>query len=489
MKKIKKLAAIGLAALLLVSTMSSLAVFAANDASVSLFTGGDIESATLNGDGSVKSFGGDWNSTFSGATLETEEVHSGTKAIKLTSDAGENTNFEASVYGGWQNSSTVDSYSEVRFWVKAEDLDTNIDSYVRIKLIKNSHDSKLAVDHIETWKIEEDSDWKMFSFPYDYSEPCYIQFRVYGKGIAYVDDVSVIDFGSIIPRTFKSNWINTVPTGITATDDNFHLDTTKSFEGIASLYLGKEEGGKAPVICHTFADKHKPVSGENYRFSFRFMPEKTGAEPLAYIAHTDNSGYVAEQYATFNPGYTLIKGDKQGDWQEYHAYFTMPEITRKKGNVVFCLRGETGNGYYDSFSLVRDYEEDVKAVNDAGVEVKTAAVGDEVSLQAHVISEIAEADGGENVMLLVAAYNGEGTLQCVDVACYAETVNKGTAIDAGIEIGGSTPKKNFVTAAKDVTFDYTVPENAAGCTLKAFCWNGGSLKPMGSAYKVTVAAK
>ncbi len=40
MKKIKKLAAIGLAALLLVGSMSSPAVFAADDAPVSLFTGG-----------------------------------------------------------------------------------------------------------------------------------------------------------------------------------------------------------------------------------------------------------------------------------------------------------------------------------------------------------------------------------------------------------------------------------------------------------------
>lgn len=490
MKKIKKLAAIGLAALLLVGSMSSLAVFAANDEPVSLFTGGGVESATLNEDGSVKSFGGHWYSTFSGATLETENVHSGNNAIKLTSTNEDVSTYGASVYGAWPHSTTVDSYSEVRCWVKAEDL--AVGSYVRIKLIKNQYSSNKVVDHIVTWKIEEDTDWQMFSFPYDYSETCYIQFRVYGKGVAYVDDVSVIDTTNcLLPNTFYNdyNWIGSIPkksaTANMATADNFRLDETVSFEGAASLYLGTTDTHKSPVIYHTFGERNKPVSGENYRFSFRFKPAEEGAEPLAYIGGIA-SEYINAQYATFNPGYTLLKGNVKDGWQEYYAYFTMPESTK----AVFCLRGGEGNnGWYDSFSLMRDYEKDVTVINGAGEAVKTAEIGEKVSLQAHVISEIAEADGGEKVMLLVAAYNEDSTLQCVDVACYSETVNKGTSIDAGIDIGGSVPLKNFVTAAKDVTFDYTVPESAAGCTLKAFCWNGGSLKPMGSAYKVTVAAK
>ena len=114
MKKIKKLAAIGLAALLLVGSMSSLAVFAANDEPVSLFKGGGVESATLNEDGSVNSFGGHWYTNFLGATLETEEVHSGNKAIKLTGNEADTTKQGAMVYGAWPASKAVDSFSEVR---------------------------------------------------------------------------------------------------------------------------------------------------------------------------------------------------------------------------------------------------------------------------------------------------------------------------------------------------------------------------------------
>lgn len=503
MKRIKKLAAIGLAALLLVSTMSSMAVFAADDAPASLFSGGDVEKATLKDDGSVEDFGGQWDPVFSGATLETKEVHGGTKAIKLTSNLTDGTKHGASVHGGWLKSSTVDSYSEVRCWVKAENLDTDIGSYVRIKLIKNKHSSTAAADHIIECKIKEDTDWQMLSFPYVYSETCFIQFRVFGTGVAYVDDVTVVDTTNcLLPSTFYNyNWIDKIPSQSSkldmATTANFRLDTTESIEGAASLYLEATDSYKTPVIYHQFGGRNKPVSGENYRISFRFKPAEDGGKPLAYIATTAVSSkktYITNQLATFNPGYTLIEGDKRDGWQEYHAYFTMPEVSETT-NVVFCLRGGVGNnGWYDSFSLVRDYEEDVKVVNDAGEAVKTAAVGDKVSLQAHVISEIAEADGGENVMLLVAAYNEEGTLQCVDVACKTETIYAGkeyTAEEVGTSVGNAAQDVTykFITAAKDITFDYTVPESAAGCTLKAFCWNGGSLKPMGSAYKVTVAAK
>ncbi len=440
-------------------------------------------------------------------STDAEGVHGGNKAIKLTgtgtAPATETWNaFDANINGSWVVSQTAGSITEISGWIRVKSLSEG--SYVRIRTFKGTV-SSTRID--KNSKITAAGDWQQFCYPYTDTTATYavgwIEICLFGTGEVYVDDVTISDSTSILPSTFWGtyNWISTTgrvnATTLSASSDNFGTKVTTGFDGesdYASLYLGTTETYKNPVIYYTFATRNKPVTGENYRFSFRFKPAEDGAKPLAYLASTAASSgktYIKNQLATFNPGYTLIEGDNQNGWQEYHGYFTMPETT----TVVFCLRGSEGNnGYYNAFSLEKDYEEDVKVVNSADTEVKTAEVGETVSLQAHVISEIAEAGGGEKVTLLVAAYNGQGILKCVDVACKTETIYAGkeyTAEEVGTSVGNVAQDVTykFVTAAKDITFDYIVPESAAGCTLKAFCWNGGSLKPMGSSYKVTVAAK
>ena len=280
------------------------------------------------------------------------------------------------------------------------------------------------------------------------------------------------------------------------------------FDTSVSTYHANTIACTDPLPTQAGSDRYIIRSNTNYRLSFWFKPANETAEPYIIFGKGSWSGTSSgvhpgkDRYVTLDGDDWVITEEKSDGWKKYEASFTMPEIdTSAELRMLICSwdtaksKNESGCGYYDGFVLGVDSEEELTVTGENGLNVSTAKVGDVLTLRTHVLSDKTAIEGGKAAAIMLAVYDKNGVLKCVDVKTVEKIINKNQTVSRTVEdydmylsVGDTLAK--YTTDAGDVTLTYTVPEVTAGCTIKAFCLNGvSSLKLEGNICEVQVAAE
>ncbi len=456
---------------------------------VELFTGGDVESAT------ATTAGGNWMTPVPYATdttevwLENMEVHGGLNSIKLVAKNPDATTY-SNVSANYLSSNQPDSVTQTTGWIKVTDLSEG--SYVLVNLYYGAlSDSRNLYARNE---IRTTGDWKQIMCVTDtaFVGNVYVDIRLYGSGTCYIDDFSTKDVQNLISPQMGQNVFGNVIAGSSVLGENHYLTEAEKLVGRQSLFLGWTAAKTSPRIETWLSSaRSKLHSGEKYRLSFWFKPvTEGGGSPTVMIGNNTNA--YSNRALTLDYYWdSLERGAVQNGWQEYHAYFTMPEVNAANTlSIALACYGEVNNGYYDGFTLVKDYEEPLKVVGADGKETKTAKAGGTITLKKHVISDKTEAEGGKKLSYLIGVYAEEnGVSVCKDIVIVNKVVYDGVELRkpaTGAQTIGDYLK---TSGAEDVTYDYEIPAEYAGCTIKAIAWNGArTLLPLGNAFEITVEA-
>lgn len=486
-KTFKKLTAMGIAALLGLSTCTIMSVSATELAyDVELFTGGDVESATQS------TAGGNWMTPVPFATdtqevwLEKGVVHGGENSIKLVAKNPDATTY-SSVYGLYSSTNQPESITRTTGWIKVTELSEG--SYVKVNLYYGVLADSRTLYAENT--INTTGDWKQIMCATDtaFVGNIYVDIRLYGTGVCYIDDFSTMNVQNLISSQMGQNVFGNIIAGSSVPNENHYLTETEKLFGRQSLYLGVSAGKTSPRIeAWLSTERSKLKSGEKYRFSFWFKPvTEGGGSPTVMIGNNTNA--YANRALTLDYYWgSLEKGAVQNGWQEYHAYFTMPEVNPTNIiSIALANYAEVNNGYYDGFTLVKDYEEAPIAVDKDGKTVKTAKTGDTVTLKTHIISDKTKEEGGKKITLAYGVYKEvDGKNQCIGIDFAEKTVFDGVELYKPEDKGGDYL---YTHGAEDVEWSVTLLPEYAGCTLKAFAFeDGAKLLPAGDACEITVTA-
>lgn len=350
----------------------------------------------------------------------------------------------------------------------------------------------------------------------------FLNIYVVGTGACiYVDDFSAKNVNNCLLSDVTAGWdqLKVGSANYGARNITFGFDNPDAvFAGNSGMYLQTSSASgyyyNPRVVSYPLADegdsglRNSIKSNTNYRFSLWFKPTAENSMPyIIFGKGTWNvqSGSVnpeTERYATLDTQSWKVLETREDGWMKLEACFKMPQVdTTQDTRMVFrsITAGSytaCGSGYYDEFCLAEDTAEGLMAKNANGAVVTEAKAGDVITFNTHLLSDKTQAEGGTPCAIMLAAYDGDGTLTCVDIkvaegnAYLNKAVTKtseGPTLNEG-EAGTTFTK--FQTDAEDVTLTYTVPEKAKGCTIKAFCLKGvSSLKLEGNILNIQVAAE
>lgn len=347
----------------------------------------------------------------------------------------------------------------------------------------------------------------------------YLNIYVVGTGTVYVDDVSVKNIKNIFLQDITTGW-DPLTVGI---GNNFGTrnvtfgfdDPNAVFEGTAGLYVkfdtyrynANTRVVSYPIPTNAETNRNAVLDNTNYRFSFWFKPASETAVP--YIVFGKGSFSVSDpamtypekdRYITLADDDWTVKEVRADGWKKMEAYFKTPVLDKEEAlRMVICSwhgngKDASGCGYYDAFCLEKDYAEPLSVKNTAGEAIAEAKAGETVTISTHVLTDKTEADGGEDIAILLAAYNKEGKLTVMDFITKTGTAYKNKAEQKTADVHDKTITADstftkYYTDAENVELAYTIPDSFAGYTVKAFCWNGASLlNPIDEPCEVTVTA-
>lgn len=337
----------------------------------------------------------------------------------------------------------------------------------------------------------------------------YVNFYIEGTGTLYLDDISVKNMQGYFPTEADSVPWNAEIAWVGASDYRggrnltFFENNEAAFSGERGLKINAGEGYSAlPTTCYELKGRSMLETGARYKMSFWFKPEHDAAMPNVIFGKGTWYGGgdklpATDRYLTLDHSAWTEEATSDSGWKKLSAYFTMPELdsTVPLSMVLLSYAGDS-DGYFDCFELLKDNDGSVKVTTQNGEAISEAKVGDVVTARLHVISEKTADEGGEKAAVLLAVYDKSGTIKLVDFLANEKTVNKnvqkigksyGLPGDGGGENNGYA-YNSYITDADDVTVSYTVPSEAAGCTVKVFAWDGiASLASFGDAIEFTVA--
>lgn len=416
---------------------------------------------------------------------------------------------------------------------------TRITGYIHVAALSSGAKVKISPQHnysngdfptgtpIEIKTVSAEGEWIPVEFSLNFSANSSYFKTVYtnililgGTGTVYVDDFSAKNVKNLFMHTITDGGDPLKASGATRGQKGvtiFYAASDAAIEGRTGMEI-KYDISVSTYHANTIActealpvdntSARNAITGNtNYRLSFWFKAANEKAVPYIIFGkgpYNETNGLHPgkDRYVTLDDSDFIVKQVRDDGWKQFEACFTLPEIdTTKDLRMLICSwstaksKNASGCGYYDGFCLEKDYAEDLTVTKENNAPVKEANVGEKLNFSTHILSDKTAEEDGKKAAIMLAVYDKSGVLKCVDVKTVEKTVYKNMAVSRTVEdydmylTAGDTFTK-YTTDAGDVTLTYTVPEVAAGCTIKAYCLNGiSSLKLEGNICEVQVAAE
>lgn len=397
------------------------------------------------------------------AALETETVHSGTNAIKVTGEAADSV-------------TTVSTY----FFAEKGTPYYDISAYVNVDAIEEGNGVKMAV-YNGTTKISEtgyfkaaEKGWiKMMpvrASRYAASSNAVLEIRVTveGKGTVYLDDFSANGTNNVL--------YNGEFDGFSGDDAHIALIGTLTYNDIsldpdATVALYTEKNGNKYLYIHGAASSNSGYlfrgayeNGARYKLS---MDVKSPGGWDAYVG-ISNAGSGALG-ATANSGTT---------WEHYELYFTC-DNSKGTGGYTFCTLGVRGGvtavsaggvASYDNVSLVKVSDAATTSICDAnGNAVEAGTAGKAYTAKYHGFAKDYTAPEKEPVTLIFALYE---KLEDDSVRLDTIKLKKGAPQYIARKENNGTAIMREGQLPLDLASDaITIPNDGKSYELRAYTWD------------------